>query len=247
MLVEKPLATTSEEARELINYAERNWLILMVDHTFIYTDAVRKLKKLVYNNIIGDILYFDSVRINLGLFQQDTNVVWDLAAHDISIMNYLINKEPLAVSAVGMNHYSDFENIAYITVCFVDKLIAHFHINWLSPVKIRRILLTGSKQMVVYDDLEPNEKIKVYDKGVEIKKKDSIPQTLVKYRIGNMYAPHIDQTEPLSLVTNEFITCIQTGKQPLTDGKSALDVVKILEAADLSLKENGIPIKLQKI
>lgn len=244
VLLEKPMTTKVEHARELLECAAERGLTLMVDHTFVYTGAVRKIKEMIQQGEIGDILYFDSVRVNLGLFQHDTNVIWDLAPHDISIMDYLIDREPVSVSAVGVSHYNCLEDVAYLTVHFADKLIAHFHVNWLSPVKVRRILLGGSKHMVVYDDMEPSEKVKVFNRGVEITEKESVYQTLVQYRMGDMYAPKIDQTEALSRLVAEFVDCIRTGRKPLTDGKAGYNVVRILEAADKSLRAGGRAVQL---
>lgn len=243
LLVEKPLTLNTHDAEELLELAEINKLTLMVDHTFVYTSAVRKIKEYLTRGDIGDILYFDSVRVNLGLFQHDTNVVWDLAPHDLSIMEYLIGQKPIAVSAVGVNHFNGHEDMAYITVNFANNLIAHFHVNWISPVKVRRILIGGTKLMVVYDDMEPSDKIKIYDKGVDIKNQDTVHHVLVEYRTGNMFAPHVDQKEALSLVAKDFLDSIQTGKNPASDGRSGLNVVRILEAADISLKMGGQIIK----
>jgi predicted dehydrogenase len=184
--------------------------------------------------------------VNLGLFQHDTNVIWDLAPHDLSIMDYLIAKDPVAVSAVGVSHFNDQEDIAYLTVHYDRHLLAHFHVNWISPVKVRKILLGGSKLMVVYDDMEPSEKVKVYDKGVDLKEKESIYKTLVQYRTGDMYAPNIDQTEALTLLAAEFVDCIRTGRRPITDGLSGLTVVRILEAAETSLKSGGRLVELSE-
>ncbi len=244
VLLEKPMTTRGDHARELIALAEEQGLTLMVDHTFVYTGAVRKIKEMIQRGEIGDILYFDSVRVNLGLFQHDTNVIWDLAPHDVAIMNHLIDREPVSVSAVGVSHYNCLEDVAYLTVHFADNLIAHFHVNWLSPVKVRRILLGGSKHMVVYDDMEPSEKVKVYNRGVEITEKESVYQTLVQYRMGDMYAPKIDQTEALSLLAAEFVDCIRSGRRPLTDGTAGYHVVRILEAADQSLRAGGRAVPL---
>ncbi len=243
LFVEKPLTSSTKEAVELVMLAEENKLILMVDHTFVYTSAVRKIKEYLNKNEIGDILYFDSVRVNLGLFQHDTNVVWDLAPHDLSIMEYLIGKQPLSVSAVGVNHFNGHEDISYITVNFENNLIAHFHVNWISPVKVRRILIGGTKLMVVYDDMEPSEKIKLYDRGVEIKSQDSLYHVLVEYRTGNMFAPHVEQEEALGLVAKDFIDSIKKGRKPRSDGHAGLNVVRILEAATASLKQGGKLIK----
>ncbi|MDZ7267765.1 MAG: Gfo/Idh/MocA family oxidoreductase [candidate division KSB1 bacterium] len=244
VLLEKPMTTRVEHARELIALAREQGLTLMVDHTFVYTGAVRKIKEMIQRGEIGDILYFDSVRVNLGLFQHDTNVIWDLAPHDVSIMDHLIDREPVSVSAVGVSHYNCLEDVAYLTVHFADQLLAHFHVNWLSPVKVRRILLGGSKHMVVYDDMEPSEKVKVYNRGVEITEKESVYQTLVQYRMGDMYAPKIDQTEALSRLTAEFADCIRTGRRPLTDGTAGCNVVRILEAAEQSLRSGGRVVPL---
>jgi predicted dehydrogenase len=244
LLVEKPLTLKASDAELLIEKAEASGLTLMVDHTFVYTGAVRKIKDYLVNSEIGEILYFDSVRVNLGLFQHDTNVIWDLAPHDISIMDYLIDKEPLAVMAVGVRHFNGQEDMAYIVVNFPDNLIAHFHVNWISPVKVRKILIGGSKLMVVYDDMEPSEKIRMYNKGVDIKGKDSLYQTLVQYRTGDMFAPHIDQTEALNLMAGDFLRAIKTRKKPISDGHAGLNVVRILEAADRSLRMGGQIVKL---
>jgi predicted dehydrogenase len=244
LLVEKPLTLKTADAEALIEKAERSGLTLMVDHTFVYTGAVRKIKDYLVSGEIGDILYFDSVRVNLGLFQHDTNVIWDLAPHDISIMDYLIQKPPLSVMAVGVRHFNGQEDMAYIVVNFPDNLIAHFHVNWISPVKVRKILIGGSKLMVVYDDMEPSEKIRMYNKGIDIKGKDSLYHTLVQYRTGDMFAPHIDQTEALSLMAADFIRAIRTRNKPASDGYAGLNVVKVLEAADRSLRMGGQLVKI---
>jgi len=246
LLLEKPMTESSDHASALIARAAEKGLTLMVDHTFVYTGAVRKIKETIERGAFGEILYFDSVRVNLGLFQHDTNVVWDLAPHDLSIMDYLIAKEPAAVSAVGVSHFNDLEDMAYLTVHYDQHLIAHFHVNWISPVKVRKILLGGSKLMVVYDDMDPSEKVKVYDKGVDLKEKESIYKTLVQYRAGDMYAPNIDQTEALTLLTTEFVDCIRTGRRPITDGQAGLNVVRILEAAETSLKSGGRMVELSE-
>jgi len=246
LLVEKPLTLNSADAEALIGASVKRGLTLMVDHTFIYTASVRKIREHLDNGDIGDILYFDSVRVNLGLFQRDTNVIWDLAPHDLSIMDYLIRKDPLAVSAVGISHFKTTEDIAYITVLFPDNIIAHFHVNWISPVKVRKILLGGTKLMVVYDDMEPSEKIKLYDRGVEIKGTDSVYKALVEYRTGDMYAPHVAQTEALSLIAADFVKAVKTGSRPEADARSGLNVVRLLESADLSLKMGGLVISLSE-
>lgn len=247
VLVTKPMAASVKESEKLIEVAEERGKILMVDHTFIYTGAVRKLKEIIEEKRLGELYYFDSVRVNLGLFQHDVNVIWDLAPHDISIMDYVIDKRAISVSATGLSHFSNgLENMAYVIVYFEDSTIAHFHVNWIAPVKLRKILIGGSERMLVYDDMEPSEKIKIYDKGVTIENgnKDNIYEMLVQYRIGDMWAPKIDQTEALKVECENFVDCIQNNKKPITDGQSGLRVVKILEAAEKSIQNEGIKVKL---
>jgi len=243
VLVEKPLTATARQAEDLIELAERNRLTLMVDHTFVYTGAVRKMKEIVGSGELGDLLYFDSVRINLGLFQRDINVLWDLAPHDLSIMDYLIERQPYAISALGSCHIErGIEKIAYLMMQFPYHLIAHFHFNWLAPVKIRRTLIAGSRKMILYDDIEPTEKVRVYDKGVtanRIGDREADYQTLVSYRTGDVWAPKLDTTEALRYVTAEFLNSIRDKRRPLTDGQAGLRVVRLLEAAQQSLKEGG--------
>ncbi len=245
VLVEKPFTVTVSEAEDLVELVSKKGLKLLVDHIFMYNGAVRKIREIIDSGEIGKILYFDAVRVNLGLFQHDVNVLYDLATHDISIMLYLLNNNPKAVSAIGIGHYNTIEDIAYLTLFFDDDCIAHFHVNWLAPVKIRRILIGGSQKMIVYDDMETIEKIKVYDKGVEIKTKEGIYKTLIEYRTGDMYAPKFDTTEPLSLLIEEFIDVIKNGGEPLSDGKTGLEVIKILNAAQKSLKNNGCIVELR--
>jgi predicted dehydrogenase len=244
LLVEKPMTHKTADAIELLQCAKEHRLTLMVDHTFVYTSAVRKIKEYLDRGDIGDILYFDSVRVNLGLFQRDTNVIWDLAPHDLSIMHYLIGMTPIGVSAVGVSHFNHYEDVAYITVLFPGNVLAHFHVNWLSPVKVRRILIGGSKLMVVYDDMEPSEKVKMYNKGVEIKGADSVYKALVEYRIGDMFAPFVDQTEALSLMARDFVNAVKTGSAPIADASAGLSVVRVLEAAEMSLKMGGQVVEL---
>lgn len=246
VLVEKPLTSSAEQARRLIEQADRRGLILMVDHTFIYTGAVRKIKELIDEGHLGDIYYFDSTRNNLGLFQQDVNVIWDLAVHDLSIMSYVIPARPTAVSATGLSHVPGKpENIAFLTVFYDEPIIAHISVNWLSPVKVRQTLISGNKKMIVYNDIEPSEKIKVYDKGIDlIDRPESRHKLLVSYRSGDMHAPRLDTTEALALETSHFMDCIARQKQPLTDGPSGLRVVQILEAATRSIAEHGRQIIL---
>jgi predicted dehydrogenase len=237
--VEKPFTSNSNQAQELIELAEKKNLKIFIDHTFIYTGAVRKIKETVDKGELGDIIYFDSVRINLGLFQSDINVIWDLAPHDFSIMNYVVNKKIISVSANGIANFYGHENIAHISVYFEDNCFAHFHLNWTSPVKIRRTIIGGIKKMLVFDDMENFEKIKIYDSGVELTEKQGIYEALVQYRIGDMYSPKVTQTEALSIAVDEFINAIKENRKPLTDGYDGLNVVKILEAADLSIKQKG--------
>ncbi len=249
VLIEKPMTDNVADARKLVALASKVNRILMVDHTFLYTGAVIKMKELAESGQIGEIYYFDSVRVNLGLFQNDVNVIWDLAPHDLSIMSYIIDKKPIGVSAVGVSHVKDsLENIAYITVFYEDTTFAHFHINWLSPIKVRQILIGGSQKMIVYNDMENTEKIKVYDSGVEATpgNKDELYNTLIQYRTGDMYAPKLDQTEALKTECSHFLDCIRNGKQPISNGEFGLEVVKMLEAAQKSMEQQGIKIQLER-
>jgi len=247
-LVEKPLAMSSLECADLLNEAERRRLTLMVDHTFVYTSAVQKMRKLIETDELGRIYYYDSVRVNLGIFQRDVNVVWDLAVHDLSIMDYVLPSRPYAVSAIGMSHVpGGKENIAYMTFFFGGNLIGHIHVNWLAPVKIRRSLIGGSRQMLVYDDLEPSEKIKIYDRGIKISESsspESVYQLLVSYRSGDMCAPHLDGTEALQSEAREFVRSIETGAEPITSGESGLRLVTYLEAASKSMRANGEAVEI---
>jgi predicted dehydrogenase len=249
VMVEKPMTVTSEQALRLIEEADRRNLVLMVDHTFVYTGAVRKMRELVSSNALGDIYYYDSVRVNLGLFQHDVNVIWDLAVHDLSIMNYVLPAQPCAVSATGMSHVSGgLENIAYLTLFFANNLIAHLHVNWLAPVKVRRTLIGGSQKMIVYDDLEPSEKVKVYDKGITVNgDSESAYRMLIGYRAGDMWAPHLEITEALRSEAMHFIQCITQGDRPITGGEAGLQVVRILEAATQSLKKQGQLVELDSV
>lgn len=242
--VEKPFTFKSEEAEELINIAEKKNLKIFVDHTFIYTGAVRKIKEIIDRGDLGNIMYYDSVRVNLGLFQNDVNVIWDLAAHDLSILDFLIKKKIVEVAAHGIANYYNHENIAHINIYFDDNCFAHFHVNWTSPVKIRKVLIGGTKKMLVFDDLEYSEKIKIYDSGVSIDTKEGVYNALIQYRIGDMFSPKVDQTEALTLGVNEFIKAINENRQPLTNGYDGLRVVKLLEAADYSIKNKGKLVKI---
>ncbi len=245
--VEKPLALNATQAARLVDRADRAGRTLLVDHTFAYTSAVRKIRELIATDAIGRIYYYDSVRVNLGLFQHDVNVVWDLAVHDVSILDYVLPEKPCAVSATGMAHVpGEPENIAYITLFFESSLIAHVHVNWLAPVKVRRTLLGGSRKMIVYDDLEPSEKVKVYDKGITTRDgPDSVYQMLVGYRSGDMWAPQLEVAEALHTEAQHFIACVETGDTPVTDGRSGLRVVRILEAAARSMRDRGRVVELE--
>ena len=246
MLVEKPLTTTSEQAARLVEKAASRNRVLMVDHTFIYTGAVRKIRELVADNGLGDIYYYDSVRVNLGLFQHDVSVIWDLAVHDISIMDHILPSRPRAVSATGMSHVpGEPENIAYLTLFFDGRLIAHVHVNWLAPVKVRRTLIGGSRRMIVYDDLEPSEKVKVYDKGITVNDNaENVYQMLIGYRTGDMWAPQLDMIEALRTEVLHFIHCVEHGERSTTDGEVGLRVVCVLEAATQSMAERGRLVEL---
>ncbi len=241
VLVEKPLASSSGEAMRLIDEAAGRRLVLMVDHTFVYTSAVRKIRDLCTSGELGDIYYYDSVRINLGLFQHDVNVLWDLAVHDLSIMDFVIAARPTAVSATGLAHVAgEPENIAYLTMFFPGRLIAHVHVNWLAPVKVRRTLVGGSRRMVVYDDLEASEKVKVYDKGISVNPSpENVYQMLVGYRAGDMWAPQLVLTEALQIEAAHFVECIAHNRHPETDGEVGLRVVRLLEAATESMHRRG--------
>ena len=254
VLVEKPLARTSQQARELIDTAERLGRTLMVDHTFVYTGAVQKIKELVDSGQLGRLYYYDSVRINLGLFQHDISVIWDLAVHDLAIMDYLLDRVPRAAAAIGVAHIPGRPvNMGYLTCFFDDDLIAHLHVNWLAPVKVRRTMISGDRQMIVYDDVEPSEKIKVYDKGITVSNglanghgngMEKAHELLVGYRAGDMMAPQISLAEALRVEAQHFVECVGSGRRPLTDGWAGLRVIQVLEAAERSLAVNGTPMEL---
>jgi len=246
VLVEKPLTVTSDQAASLIEEADRLGQVLMVDHTFVYTGAVRKIKELVNEERLGRLLYYDSVRVNLGLFQHDVNVLWDLAVHDLAIMDHVLNKQPCAVAATGVAHIiGQPEDVAYLTCFFENSLIAHFHVNWLAPVKVRRTLIGGDRQMIVYDDLEPSEKVKVYDKGITLNgQSEGMYQMLIGYRTGDMWAPQVSVTEALRTEALHFLECIEQGSRPLTDGHVGHRIVRILEAANQSLLRRGQPVEI---
>ena len=246
VFVEKPFTATVAEGEQLIAEAEERGLTLMVDHTFIYTSAVRKIADLIHSGALGQLYYYDSVRVNLGLFQSDVSVMWDLAVHDLSIMDFLLGKNPTTVAATGVAHVDGQpENMAYITCMFENRLIAHFHVNWLAPVKVRQTLICGSEKMVVFDDVDMSEKVKVYDKGIIFNETDAnLYQRHVGYRTGDMWAPRLDNIEALLVEAEHFVECIRTGATPQSDGHAGLRVVKILEAATRSMAQNGLPVAL---
>jgi predicted dehydrogenase len=239
VFLEKPLTSNADQAEKLIELAAKKNLKIMVDHTFLFTGAVKKIRQLVDQGELGDLYYYDSTRVNLGLFQHDIDVVWDLAPHDLSIMDYLIRKEPEAVVATGQAHLNDHADVAFITVYFPENTIAHINVNWLSPVKIRTTLLGGEKKMLVWNDLEADEKVKVYDKGVQINNQEGVYQLLVSYRSGDMWSPRVEQTEALKVELQYFMDCIETNTTPMNDGVAGLRVIRLLEAAGKSLKLRG--------
>ena len=247
VLVEKTLTATSEQTMRLIDEAERRGRVLMVDHTFVYTGAVQKIKQVVTEGKLGSIYYYDSVRVNLGLFQHDVDVLWDLAVHDLSIMDHVLGELPCAVAATGIASVPGQPiNTAYLTCFFEGNLIAHFHVNWLAPVKVRRTLIGGNAQMIVYDDLEPSEKIKIYDRGITVDRpSEGVYDLMVGYRVGDMWAPQVSLAEALRVETQHFVDCINKGTTPLTDGHAGLRVVRILEAATESLKGRGRPVEIE--
>jgi predicted dehydrogenase len=250
IFVEKPFTSTGAQAQELIDLAAKKNLRIMVDHTFLFTGAVKKIKEVIDSGELGKLLFYDSVRVNLGLFQHDVNVIWDLAPHDLSIMAHVIKKKPVAISAHGTVHFQGgFEDIAYVAIEFAGNgFIAHFHVNWLSPVKVRKTLISGDKKMLVWDDLDADEKIKIYDRGVDVKSanggKDGIHDLLVSYRSGDVYIPRLEATEALKAEAQYFVECIEKGQEPFNNGQAGLQVVRLLEAADESIKQGGKRVEL---
>jgi predicted dehydrogenase len=249
ILIEKPMTATVAQSEELIELAERNHRVLMVDHTFIYTGAVRKIRHLIESGELGEIYYYDSVRVNLGLFQHDMNVLWDLAPHDFAIMSYLLGKDSVGVSAIGTSPVRwdgwSQESISYVSVELEHGPLAHFHLNWLSPVKVRRTLIGGSRKMVIYDHLDPDNQVKIFDKGIEIVNTRKRYEALVQYRTGDMTAPKIDQTEALEIACRHFVDCVNTEQRPITDGYAGLRVVQLLEASQRSLESQGEWVSLR--
>ena len=239
VFVEKSFTSSSEKAEELIELAEKKNLRIMVDHTFLFTGAVKKIHELIQDGSVGKLYYYDSTRVNLGLFQHDVNVLWDLAAHDLSIMDHLIGAAPEAISATGQNHLNSCEDVAYMTVYFPEKVLAHINVNWLSPVKVRTTLIGGEKRMLVWNDLEADEKVKVYDKGVKFSGREGVYELLVSYRSGDMWAPHLEAGEALNRELSYFADCVSNGKAPFNDGRAGLRVVRMLKAASQSIAKRG--------
>ena len=239
VFVEKPFTSNSAEAEDLIELAARKNLTVMVDHTFLFTGAVRKIRELVESGALGDLYYYDSLRVNLGLFQHDVSVIWDLAPHDLSIMDHVINKQPQAVVATGEKHLNGVEDVAFMTIYFPENVIAHINVNWLSPVKIRTTLIGGQKKMLVWNDLVADEKVRVYDKGVHLNSGEGIRDALVSYRTGDMWAPQIEQSEALRVELGYFAHCITHSETPFNDGHAGLRVVRLLEAGDCSIRKKG--------
>jgi predicted dehydrogenase len=245
VFVEKPFTYSVEQGEQLVELADRKNLKIMVDHTFLFTGAVKKIKELVDRRELGDLYYYDSLRVNLGLFQHDVNVIWDLAPHDLSIMDHVIAAKPEAVVATGERHLNGVEDVAFITVYFPKHIIAHVNVNWLSPVKVRTTLIGGEKKMLVWNDLEADEKLRIYDKGVSMSTNPSnLHQLLVSYRSGDMWAPQVENIEALRAETTYFLKCIEENIKPMNDGEAGLRVVRILEAADRSIRTRGEAITL---
>ncbi len=244
VFVEKPFTATTAQAEELIELAERKNLKIMVDHTFLFTGAVKKIREFIDDGTLGKLYYYDSTRVNLGLFQHDVNVIWDLAPHDLSIMDYVIQDKPEAVVATGQGHLNGIANIAFLTLYYPNNVIGHINVNWLSPVKVRTTLIGGEKKMLVWNDIEVDEKIKIYDKGVQLSNNEGMYQLLVSYRSGDMWAPRVEQVEALKIEAAYFVDCILNNKKPFNDGLAGLRIVRMLEAADESLKQKGKIIQL---
>jgi len=239
VFIEKPITSTSQQAEELIELADRKNLKIMVDHTFLFGGAVRKIRELIDDGTLGSLYYFDSTRVNLGLFQHDINVVWDLAPHDFSIMDYVIAERPDGVVATGARHVNGVADVAFITVYFPGDVVAHVNVSWLSPVKVRTTLIGGKERMLVWNDLEPEEKVRVYDRGVDLAEGPGVYGAPVSYRSGDIWSPKLQQTEALRLELEYFADCILSDRTPSNDGKAGLRVIRLLEAADQSLKARG--------
>jgi len=244
VFVEKPFTSNTAQAEELIELAARKNLKIMVDHTFLFTGAVRKIKELLHENALGKLYYYDSTRVNLGLFQHDVNVIWDLAPHDLSIMDHLIEQRPEAIVATGQSHLNGHEDVAFITIYFPDKIVAHINVNWLSPVKVRTTLIGGEKKMLVWNDQAADEQVKVYDRGVSVTSREGVYNLLVNYRSGDMWAPKLERAEALTKELSYFVECIANGDTPMNDGEAGLRVVKMLEASNESIRQRGALVYL---
>src|ERR1700734_1410421 len=243
VFVEKPITSTVAQGEELVNLAEQKNLKLMVDHTFLFTGAIKRIAQLIDEGALGKLYYYDSTRVNLGLFQHDVNVLWDLAPHDLSIMDYLLKDKPEAIVATGERHLNGVADIAFLTLYYPNNMIGHINVNWLSPVKVRTTLIGGEKKMLVWNDLEADEKLKIYDKGVQMNG-DGVYDLLVSYRSGDMWAPRVEQVEALKMEAAYFVDCVMNDKTPFNDGVAGLHVVRMLEAADQSLQQKGRIIQL---
>jgi predicted dehydrogenase len=244
VFVEKPFTSSSAQGEELVNLAEQKKLTIMVDHTFLFTGAVTRIKKLIDEGTLGNLYYYDSTRVNLGLFQHDINVLWDLAPHDLSIMDYLVKSNPEGVVATGQCHLNGHEDVAFMTIYFPNNFITHINVNWLSPVKVRTTLIGGEKRMIVWNDLEVDEKVKVYDKGVKITSQEGVYDLLVSYRSGDMWSPQLEQVEALRQELSYFVDCINSGNEPFNNGHAGIRVVRMLEASTESMHKKGAFIRL---
>lgn len=246
VVLAKPMAGTAAEAEQLNELSQRLGLTLLVDHTFLYSPPVRKIRELLEAGELGEPYYFDSVRINLGPYRSDVNAVWDLAAHDISIATYLFGRDPLFVHAVGASHSpSGHEDVAYVTLTYSDELLAHCHVNWLSPVKIRQTLVAGSEKMLVWNDLAPDEQLRIYDRGITVSPDaDDVYKLIVDYRMGEILTPHLEQYEPIAAMVDHFLECVRASQRPLTDGEFGVRMARLLDAAALSLQTGGSPVEV---
>ena len=244
VFVEKPFTSSCDQAARLIDLAASKNLVVMVDHTFLFTAAVQKIKQLIEDGILGNLYYYDSMRVNLGLFQHDINVLWDLAPHDLAIIDHIIADSPEEIVATGQEHLNHYEDVAFMTLYFPNNVIAHVNVNWLSPVKVRTTLIGGAKKMLVWNDLEADEKIRIYDKGVKVEGAEGVYDLLVNYRSGDMWVPHLDQVEALHMELAYFVECIGRNEKPFNDGNAGLRIVKMLEAADQSLRKRGVAVQV---
>jgi predicted dehydrogenase len=249
VFVEKPLATTGKESDEMISRAAELGLKLMTGHTFVYTAAVNKIKEVIESGELGDVYYISTTRVNLGLFQENINVIWDLAPHDVSILNYVLDAMPTQVSAVAHSYIQrEVEDVAFLTFRYPNSVMAHVHVSWLNPNKIRKTTVVGSKKMLVYDDVSPLEKIRIYDKGVTVQPHyDTFGEFHLSYRFGDIFIPKLDDSEPLKIACQHFIDCVQNNALPRSSGVHGHEVVKVLEAAIDSIGDNGRMIEVAPI